>query len=102
MKRLDYFELLSNLFSFKTVSDEQKNEYVLFSQSDDGPIRNIKDRTEFEALENHVHLLDASDKDRGVERKGKRLINQSGKCHEAERDPYPTCAALATHIVCFE
>ena len=63
MKRIEYFELIANLFSFKAEKDEHGNEYVIFSQSDDRPIRNIKDKTEFEALENHVHLLENVKKD---------------------------------------
>lgn len=63
MKKIDFFQLLSSLFDFKTISDEMGNEFVLFSQNRTEPITSIKDRTEFEALENHVHLLDNIKKD---------------------------------------
>lgn len=57
MKRLDYFELLAHLFEFKLIKDEDNNEYIVFKQSRLISISGIVDKTEFEALENHVHLL---------------------------------------------
>lgn len=57
MKRIEYFELLSNLFDFKTIADENSNEYVVFNNSQFNSIQNIKDKTEFESSENHIHLL---------------------------------------------
>ena len=58
MKRVDYFKLLADIFHFKTVFDEKGNEFVFFSQSGNIQIKNVNDRTELEALENHIHLLD--------------------------------------------
>ena len=58
MKRIEYFELIANLFVFKTIFDEKGNEYVLFSVSEYDSIQNIEDKTAFEALENHIHLLE--------------------------------------------
>ncbi len=58
MKRTEYFKLIADLFAFKTISDEKGNEYVLFSMSQCDSIRNIEDKTAFEAIENHVHLLE--------------------------------------------
>jgi hypothetical protein len=58
MKRLDYFSLIAGLFHFKNISDEKGNEFVFFTHVSNEPINNVNDRTEFEALENHVHLLD--------------------------------------------
>ena len=58
MKRIDYFELFASLFTFKSIYDEKGNEYVLLSMSEYDSIQNIKDKVAFEALENHVHLLD--------------------------------------------
>lgn len=81
MKRIEYFELLTGLFNFKTVSDEIGNEFVLFSQNNNGPIGNIRDKTEFEAMENHVHLLDNIKRDEFdklisiAENLGKALLN---------------------------
>jgi hypothetical protein len=37
--------------------DEKGNEYVLLSTSELKEIKNIEDKTAFEALENHVHLV---------------------------------------------
>lgn len=57
MKRTKYFELISELFKFKTITDEYGNEFVLFAQSHLNSIENIIDKTEFEASENHIHLI---------------------------------------------
>ncbi|MBR0577464.1 hypothetical protein KCG48_14230 [Proteiniclasticum sp. BAD-10] len=58
MKRIEYFAVITSLFKFKTITDEQGNEFVLFAQSNYDFVENIKDRTDFEAYENHVHLID--------------------------------------------
>ena len=57
MRRIEYFELLSNLYGFKSIFDKKGTEYVLFSNGINA-IENVWDKTGFEALENHVHLLD--------------------------------------------
>lgn len=58
MKRIEYFELLINLFKFRTIFDEANNEFVVFEKSHYKNVSNITDKTEFEAFENHIHLLD--------------------------------------------
>ncbi len=60
MKRFDFLQSIVGLFSFKTIADDCGNEYVVFGDSGItmSDLKNISDRTEFEALENHVHLLD--------------------------------------------
>ena len=58
MKRIVYFELLEQLFTFKTISDEKGNEYVVSSSYESDSVKNIEDKTAFEAVESHVHLLD--------------------------------------------
>ena len=58
MKRTEYFKLIADLFAFKTISDEKGNEYVLLSASELDSIQSIEDKTAFEAVENHVHLLE--------------------------------------------
>ncbi len=63
MKRIHYFSLISDLFQFKIITDEQENEYVIFAKSQLNHIENIIDKTEFEAIENHIHLLDNLKKD---------------------------------------
>lgn len=63
MKRIEYYELMTGLFCFKTIEDKLGNEYVLFAQSRVDSVENITDRTEFEALENHIHLIDNVKKD---------------------------------------
>ena len=57
MKRIEYFEALSKLFEFKTIADEQGNEFVVSKGSQLDSVKSIEDRTEFEAFENHIHLL---------------------------------------------
>lgn len=57
--KLDLLKELSNIFSFKTVSDKDGNEYVLFTYSNINKIDfEIDDKIQFEAVENHVHLSD--------------------------------------------
>ena len=63
MRRIEYIESLANLFEFKTISDAHGNEFVLFKESDFDSVKGIADKTEFEASENHIHLLDNIKKD---------------------------------------
>ncbi len=46
------------LFYFKTLSDRNGNEYVVLSGCASDSANDIEDRTAFEAVENHVHVLD--------------------------------------------
>ncbi|MBR2901841.1 MAG: hypothetical protein IKC38_01320 [Clostridia bacterium] len=58
MRRTEVFEMLSRLLQFKTIKDSQGNEYVLFAENKlSDPIEGIEDRTAFEAVENHIHIL---------------------------------------------
>ena len=57
MRRIEFLELLVNLFQFKTVHDEKGNEYVLFSDNPINSAANVQDHTAFEAIQNHVHLM---------------------------------------------
>lgn len=57
MRRIEYLQLIANLFRFKSIYDEDGNEYVVFYNSVLDSVDNISDRTAFEAYENHVHLL---------------------------------------------
>lgn len=63
MKRLYYLNLLTSLFSFKTITDEVGNEYVLFKSEFTKNFKNITDRTEFEAFQNHIHIIENIKKD---------------------------------------
>ena len=59
MKRAEYFKLITSVFRFKAVLDEEGNEYVILEENDiDSLTKKIEDKTEFEAVLNHVHLLD--------------------------------------------
>lgn len=58
MNPIEYLQKISSIFEFKTISDDQNNEYVLFSNSAVDHVEKIDDRTAFEAIENHVHLID--------------------------------------------
>ena len=83
MKRFDFLQLVAGLFSFKTVEDGCGNEYVVSADSTVTPeiLKDVSDRTEFEALENHVHLLDSitrkelEDSDKAAVFLGKSLLN---------------------------
>jgi len=58
MKYIKYLQLFSELFKFKSITDEEENEYILFANSPLSCAHGITDRTAFEAIENHVHLVD--------------------------------------------
>jgi len=58
MKRIEYFELLAKTFEFKTIIDDYGNEFVLLKENCVDSFKKIEDKTEFEASENHIHLLD--------------------------------------------
>ena len=58
MKRIEYYNKIASLSEFKKIHDECGNEYVLFKNSCMDSIHGITDKTEFEAVENHIHLLD--------------------------------------------
>lgn len=57
MKKIEFLDVIIGLFNFKIIMDEKGNEYVIFRKNPIKSVANIQDRTEFEALENHVHLL---------------------------------------------
>ena len=58
MKRIQYLEVLSSLFSFKVITDNYHNEYIVYKSSNLSKVENISDKTAFEASENHVHIID--------------------------------------------
>ena len=65
-------KFINNLFRFKIIKDKQNNEYVLFKSSNFKHLDEIDDKTEFEAVENHIHLVDdVKPKDR------KKLLKQT-------------------------
>jgi hypothetical protein len=58
MKQIELLQSITELFRFQTVSDQNGNEYVLL---DNRPIEltdEAEDKTAFEAVWNHVHLVD--------------------------------------------
>lgn len=58
MKRVAYFESFAKLFEYKIVADNHGNEFVFFANTTCTSIADVKDKTELEAFETHVHLLD--------------------------------------------
>ena len=59
MRKIDVLKTVANLFDFKIITDEKGNEYVLYADSVINEIDfEIEDKTQFEALENHTHLID--------------------------------------------
>lgn len=58
MKRIYLLNKIIELFVFKVIKDEYGNEYVVFDKNPITNVMNIYDKTEFEAIENHLHLLD--------------------------------------------
>lgn len=49
---------LSDIFFFKEVSDERGKSYILLRNNKIESIRGIEDHVAFEAVENHVHIID--------------------------------------------
>ncbi len=58
MGRIEHLMFLSNLYKYKIIRDEHDTEYVVFENSSLDYVQNINDKTEFEAVETHQHLLD--------------------------------------------
>lgn len=58
MKRIERLSFLVDLYEFKIIRDEYNTEYVVFQNSHLDCVEEVDDKTEFEALENHRHLLD--------------------------------------------
>lgn len=57
--KLKDLQKISSLFNFKVVTDLNDNEYVLYADSIINEITfEIEDKTQFEAVENHIHLVD--------------------------------------------
>lgn len=54
---LDLAVKILSLFKYKVVSDEKGNSYVLLHSDRSNTVEGIADKTAFEALENHVHLI---------------------------------------------
>lgn len=63
MDRVASLQRIAELFSYRTIPGEVADEFVVFSQSQLKEGRHIKDKTAFEAIENHIHLLDDLSKD---------------------------------------
>lgn len=59
MRKFELLRAFSEIFDFKTVTDENGNEYVIYANSVLSEIGSeLKDKTQFEAVENHIHLID--------------------------------------------
>lgn len=59
MRKIELLRAFSEMFDFKTVTDENGNEYVIYANSVLSEIGSeLKDKTQFEAVENHIHLID--------------------------------------------
>ncbi|MBQ7838102.1 MAG: hypothetical protein IJ395_05720 [Clostridia bacterium] len=59
MRKTELLKNVANLFDFKTLTDKNGNEYVVYADSKITETDfDIEDKTQFEALETHVHLID--------------------------------------------
>ena len=74
MNKIHYLEMIANIFEYKTIYDLMGNEYVVFKQSSIDQLGYIEDKTEFESIENHVHLLDR------VQRKDFATLSPTMQC----------------------
>lgn len=60
MTKVELLKCFSEMFEFKTVSDKNGNEYVIYAHSGITEIGFvIEDKTQFEAVENHIHLINS-------------------------------------------
>ena len=57
-KHLNLLEWFIDLFEFKSVFDNEGNEYVLYASNEIDDIDVIQDKTAFEAVQNHIHFID--------------------------------------------
>lgn len=55
---VDLLKIITELFRFKLIKDKFGNEYVLNDNNPLKSIESINDKTAFEAVENHVHIID--------------------------------------------
>ncbi len=74
LNKIEYLDLFTDLFEFKSIFDENGCEYIVYKSSSLDKISNIGDKTQFEAVENHVHLFDKISR-----RERKKLIPSAKK-----------------------
>ena len=55
---VDLLKIITELFRFKLIKDKFGNEFVLNDNNPLKSIESINDKTAFEAVENHVHIID--------------------------------------------
>ena len=59
MRKTELLKSVANLFDFKTLTDKNGNEYVVYADSKITETDfDVEDKTQFEAVENHAHLAD--------------------------------------------
>ena len=58
MDRIEWLERLTEAYRFKEVASEDGYTYILRESYEQEKVGKIEDKTAFEAVENHVHLLD--------------------------------------------
>lgn len=60
MNKLSLYNELLDIFEFKTIHDKVGNELVIYKNSSSGIFDGtvIEDKTAFEALDSHFHLID--------------------------------------------
>ena len=63
MKRIESLSRMAELFQYKTIQDSFGNEYVVTAGSSLEEAPPVEDKTAFEAVENHVHIVDRVRKD---------------------------------------
>lgn len=58
--KIEFLRQIIDLFEYKIISDSNGVEYVVYKSSsiESKDLADVEDRTAFEALENHVHLID--------------------------------------------
>ncbi len=87
MKQIDLLKRITGIFEYKTIDGDRKDQFVLLKSSPFTKVKGVLDKTQFEATENHVHIMDHIKKDEfddvktAAELIGKALINNLKLCY---------------------
>lgn len=57
-KQIDLLDACLELFNLNSVFDQEGNEYILIASNEFIDLKDIQDKTAFEAVQNHVHIFE--------------------------------------------
>lgn len=87
MKQIELLKRIAGIFEYKTIDGDRKDQFVLLKSSTFTKAKDVIDKTQFEATENHVHIMDYIKRDQfddvktAAELIGKALINNLKSCY---------------------